>query len=211
MPEEADGSVDMKFTFDASALNKKSVVVFEKVYADETEVAAMKNLRMTEQTVKYKIGKVTVDMPGQAGRGTGITRLRRETRWEACGFVRSLWLHGCDRSCSLPQEEAEAQDEGSRKGKMKVLYFFFLLVFLLFLCRYEARAARNRNERKRLQTEENRRQIFTAGPGSQILVEEDGKTYEFKMFPMKGTSEKRYLRERQKVDRQRSDGGGNCI
>ena len=57
VPEEADGSVDMKFTFDASALNKKSVVVFEKVYADETEVAAHEDLEDDGQTVKYKIGK----------------------------------------------------------------------------------------------------------------------------------------------------------
>lgn len=71
VPEEADGSVDMKFTFDASALNKKSVVVFEKVYADETEVAAHEDLEDDGQTVKYKIGKVTVDMPDKPGEGQG--------------------------------------------------------------------------------------------------------------------------------------------
>ena len=107
VPEEADGSVDMKFTFDASALNKKSVVVFEKVYADETEVAAHEDLEDDGQTVKYKIGKVTVDMPDKPGEGQGSPPVKTG---DALGgvwllFVRSLWLHGCDRSCSLPQEE----------------------------------------------------------------------------------------------------------
>ena len=47
VPEEADGSVDMKFTFDASALNKKSVVVFEKFMRMKPRLQPMKNLRMT--------------------------------------------------------------------------------------------------------------------------------------------------------------------
>ena len=48
------------------------------------------------QTVKYKIGKVTVDMPDKPGEGQEPHRLRRETRWEACGFFCSqplaAWL-----------------------------------------------------------------------------------------------------------------------
>ena len=71
VPEAAEGSVDMEFTFDASKLNKKSVVVFEKVYADETEVTAHEDLEDEGQTVKYKIGKVTVDMPDKPGEGQG--------------------------------------------------------------------------------------------------------------------------------------------
>lgn len=113
VPEEADGSVDMKFTFDASALNKKSVVVFEKVYADETEVAAHEELEDDGQTVKYKIGKVTVDMPDKPGEGQGSPPVKTG---DALGGV---WLllfaaFGCMAVIGVVlyrRKRKEAQDE----------------------------------------------------------------------------------------------------
>ena len=113
VPEEADGSVDMKFTFDASALNKKSVVVFEKVYADETEVAAHEDLEDDGQTVKYKIGKVTVDMPDKPGEGQGSPPVKTG---DALGGV---WLllfaaFGCMAVIGVVlyrRKRKEAQDE----------------------------------------------------------------------------------------------------
>ena len=114
VPEEADGSVDMKFTFDASALNKKSVVVFEKVYADETEVAAHEELEDDGQTVKYKIGKVTVDMPDKPGEGQGSPPVKTG---DALGGV---WLllfaaFGCIAVIGIVllyrRKRKEAQDE----------------------------------------------------------------------------------------------------
>ena len=114
VPEEADGSVDMKFTFDASALNKKSVVVFEKVYADETEVAAHEELEDDGQTVKYKIGKVTVDMPDKPGEGQGSPPVKTG---DALGGV---WLllfaaFGCMAVIGIVllyrRKRKEAQDE----------------------------------------------------------------------------------------------------
>ena len=114
VPEEADGSVDMKFTFDASALNKKSVVVFEKVYADETEVAAHEELGDDGQTVKYKIGKVTVDMPDKPGEGQGSPPVKTG---DALGGV---WLllfaaFGCMAVIGIVllyrRKRKEAQDE----------------------------------------------------------------------------------------------------
>ena len=84
------------------------MVVFEKVYADETEVAAHEDLEDDGQTVKYKIGKVTVDMPDKPGEGQGSPPVKTGDALggEWLPFVRKPWLHGCDRSCSsLPQEE----------------------------------------------------------------------------------------------------------
>ena len=66
-PETSEGSVDVEFTFDASELNNKNVVVFESLYAQETEVAAHTNINDEGQTVSYKVGSLTVDMPGNGG------------------------------------------------------------------------------------------------------------------------------------------------
>ena len=40
VPEKSSGSVDVAFTFDASALQGESIVVFEHLYVQDVEVAA---------------------------------------------------------------------------------------------------------------------------------------------------------------------------
>ena len=52
-PEKAAGTVDLEFTFDSSALKGKTVVVFEKVYADEVEVAVHADIEDQDQSVSF--------------------------------------------------------------------------------------------------------------------------------------------------------------
>ena len=52
-PEKADGSVEVTFTFDASALKGKEVVVFERLYIGENEIAAHTDIEDKNQTVSF--------------------------------------------------------------------------------------------------------------------------------------------------------------
>lgn len=52
-PEKADGSVEVTFTFDASALNGKEIVVFERLYIGESEIASHTNIEDKNQTVSF--------------------------------------------------------------------------------------------------------------------------------------------------------------
>lgn len=63
-PKAAAGSVEMTFTFDASALAGKTVVVFEDLYLDETKVASHADLEDEGQTVsivKVELGTTATD------------------------------------------------------------------------------------------------------------------------------------------------------
>ena len=53
LPDQSDGSVDVEFTFDASALKGKSVVVFERLYVKETEVAVHTDITDEGQTITF--------------------------------------------------------------------------------------------------------------------------------------------------------------
>ena len=50
---KADGTIDIPFTFDASALAGKTVVAFETLYRDKREVCAHTNIDDKEQTVTF--------------------------------------------------------------------------------------------------------------------------------------------------------------
>ena len=52
-PSESNGTIDVLFTFDASALFNKSVVVFEKLYQGETEIASHEDIEDEGQTVSF--------------------------------------------------------------------------------------------------------------------------------------------------------------
>ncbi len=67
--EQKNGTVEMTFTFDASSLNGKEVVVFETMYADGVEVAAHQDINDEGQTVKIRAGKlkVNMDLGGKSG------------------------------------------------------------------------------------------------------------------------------------------------
>ncbi len=74
-PETANGTVDMEFVLDASELKNKETVVFEKVFAGETEVAVHEDINDKGQTILFKIGKVTPNLPGN-GDGGLLTALK---------------------------------------------------------------------------------------------------------------------------------------
>lgn len=52
--KETEGTVDVTFTFDSSALKGQSVVVFENMYQDDELVAAHADIKDSGQTVEYK-------------------------------------------------------------------------------------------------------------------------------------------------------------
>lgn len=50
-PEASEGTVNVEFTFNASALKGKTIVVFEKAYQDGKEVATHEDINDKGQTV----------------------------------------------------------------------------------------------------------------------------------------------------------------
>ena len=61
-PSEPDGSVEMTFTFDGSALTGKTLVVFEDVYYKEKTVASHAEIQSDPQSIYYpKIGTQAKD------------------------------------------------------------------------------------------------------------------------------------------------------
>lgn len=55
VPEEKDGTAEVRFSFDATGLNGKFVVVFEKVYIGETEILSHEDLEDQEQTILFGV------------------------------------------------------------------------------------------------------------------------------------------------------------
>ncbi len=55
VPEEKDGTAEVRFSFDATGLNGKSVVVFEKVYIGETEILSHEDLEDQEQMILFGV------------------------------------------------------------------------------------------------------------------------------------------------------------
>ncbi len=56
--KEKNGSITLDFTFNASALQGKEVVVFEELYQDNILVAIHAEIEDKGQTVKFKEGKI---------------------------------------------------------------------------------------------------------------------------------------------------------
>ena len=52
-PEEADGTVELSFTFDASALKGKTIVAFESVSYQEKEIAVHTDIESTPQSIYF--------------------------------------------------------------------------------------------------------------------------------------------------------------
>ncbi|MGF2715654.1 VaFE repeat-containing surface-anchored protein, partial [Bacillus cereus] len=61
--EKKDGSVVLDFTFDATELQGKEVVVFEDLYQGDILVATHSDINDAGQTVKFKVKPVTPDQP----------------------------------------------------------------------------------------------------------------------------------------------------
>ena len=60
VPEEKDGTTEVKFCFDATGMNGKSIVVFEKVYIGETEILSHEDLDDQDQTIRFGIKMPTL-------------------------------------------------------------------------------------------------------------------------------------------------------
>ena len=55
-PEKSNGSIDMEFKFDSSAIKATTeLVVFETLYRDGVEIAVHANLKDKDQTVKITV------------------------------------------------------------------------------------------------------------------------------------------------------------
>ena len=57
-PEKADGSVELAFAFDGSNLAGKTVVVFESLFVEDTEVAVHADIQDKGQSVEYPEHKI---------------------------------------------------------------------------------------------------------------------------------------------------------
>lgn len=62
--ESANGTVDLTYKFDATALRGKDVVVFEDVYYKDTKVATHADINDEDQTIKYPSIKTTATCDG---------------------------------------------------------------------------------------------------------------------------------------------------
>ena len=61
-PEEEEGSVELSFTFDASALRGKTIVAFESVSYQEKEIAVHADIKSAPQSIYFpEIGTTAID------------------------------------------------------------------------------------------------------------------------------------------------------
>ncbi|MDZ4603352.1 VaFE repeat-containing surface-anchored protein [Bacillus cereus] len=75
--KEKNGSITLDFTFNASALQGKEVVVFEELYQDNILVAIHAEIEDKGQTVKFKEGKSEQPKPEQPNSGKNTTTLEQ--------------------------------------------------------------------------------------------------------------------------------------
>ena len=74
-PEEANGSVELSFTFDASALSGKTLVAFETMTFEDHEVAVHADIKDANQTIYFPEIKTTAT---DAASGTHYTKPEKE-------------------------------------------------------------------------------------------------------------------------------------
>ena len=58
--------------FDGSELNNRSIVIFEYLYQGDELIEAHENINDENQTITFKVGSLTVDMPGNGGNGLSV-------------------------------------------------------------------------------------------------------------------------------------------
>ena len=66
---EENGTVDMDFTFDASELNNKSIVIYEYLYQESELITSHEDINDKDQTVTFKVGSLQPNMPRHKGNG----------------------------------------------------------------------------------------------------------------------------------------------
>lgn len=66
-PDKPNGTVEVTFTFDASSLKAKEVVVFERLYIGDAEIAAHADIEDKDQTVTFNEPKIGTSASGKDG------------------------------------------------------------------------------------------------------------------------------------------------
>lgn len=66
---EADGTVNMDFTLNASELNNHSIVVYEYLYHDGQLIASHEDINDEDQTITFKVGSLKPTLPLNKGGG----------------------------------------------------------------------------------------------------------------------------------------------
>ena len=66
---EADGTVNMDFTLNASELNNHSIVVYEYLYHDGQLTASHEDINDEDQTITFKVGSLKPTLPPNKGGG----------------------------------------------------------------------------------------------------------------------------------------------
>ena len=66
---EADGTVNMDFTLNASELNNHSIVVYEYLYHDGQLIASHEDINDEDQTITFKVGSLKPTLPPNKGGG----------------------------------------------------------------------------------------------------------------------------------------------
>ncbi len=62
----------MEFSFDASELNNRSIVIYEYLYKDNELITSHEDINDKDQTITFKVGSLTVDMSGNGGNGISV-------------------------------------------------------------------------------------------------------------------------------------------
>lgn len=73
-PDQAEGDVELEFTYDSSLRQGKSTVVFEDLYHEDVEVATHSDISDRDQTIDYPDIHTSADLK-QTGRMTGGTTI----------------------------------------------------------------------------------------------------------------------------------------
>ena len=66
---EADGTVNMDFTLNASELNNRSIVVYEYLYHEGQLIASHEDINDEDQTITFKVGSLKPTLPSNKGGG----------------------------------------------------------------------------------------------------------------------------------------------
>lgn len=98
-----DGTVDMKFTFDASKLNNSSVVIYEYLYkkgqSDKEEdelIASHEDINDEGQTVRFKVGGLKAKLPRNNGSGLSMqNRVKTGDQASIAFFILLMAVAGC--------------------------------------------------------------------------------------------------------------------
>lgn len=90
VPEEAKGTVEVEFTLDASTLKDARIVVFEKLFLRESEIAAHEDLADEAQTVRINMDGTSQEKPEE---GTAASSSKKAAKTgDAANIVPAVLL-----------------------------------------------------------------------------------------------------------------------